>query len=293
VVLLSKMVKPLKRKRWNYRAMGKVAIVVGIVIFGMVYHHPAIHVAGLYVQDVGYYTHNNSTKMEFHNLSAMAKMAFIAIPFYYIVPVIGYYVVVTRMHRKKLILNGSRDGVVMLGINDYRFKGHIYDLISISKGCRHFDWGMFPKLYSNSLYDGKTTLYYKITWLQSPLEWNRVMANDSKQVRVGLYTVWVEGKYQVLVPHQINPILSYVLMSNENPYETKDPDLDKLKIMHRDTLKRIKQNNLEMLEGNPSIAGDMVRSGLFNVPSGTKKEFMDLLTDEEREKYIRESKGTG
>ncbi len=276
----------------NWRALGKVLIIVGIILFGISAHHPAIRFGGLWLDDVQYYTHNNSTKSEFHNLSFQAKMALIVVPFYYILPIFSWYMVVTRAHRKKLIVNGLYEGVIMCGYGDARFKGHLYDLACIVYNrFRHITWDDFPTLISKDLYHGKIIIYYRQSILQSPIAWTRLMVATPSQIRFGIYSVFVTGRYQILCPHPSNMVLGFMLITDTSPYLTTIPDINTLKMTHRDTLKRIKQNNLEMLEGNPNIAGDMVKSSLFAVPGGVKKDFLDLLTDEEREEYIRASKG--
>jgi len=66
--------------------------------------------------------------------------------------------------------------------------------------------------------------------------------------------------------------------------------MDTLKIYHKNTIKRIQRDNIEILQSNPDVAGPMIQASLMVIPPGVKRDFLDLLSDEERESYLRESR---
>lgn len=272
---------------YNYRAMVKVAIVATLLTWGITQHWPAIDIAARWSEDAAYYMHNNSTKMEFHNLTPQAKMAFLVIPLGYIVPIMAYYLLSTRSHRKKLFLNGWTEGTVMW-VYGMRTDSHIYDLLCVFRGFRNIAWDEIKLPVSGDHYKGKIIIYYKLSWLENPMAWHRIAVANPSQVRVGLYKVWVEGVFNRLYKPSLDPTVDYTEYFDEQPFDYFKPDLDLFNKYHKASLNRVRADNIEMMQSNPEIIGGMIESSLFVVPGQTKAEFLELLPKEVQEKYIRE-----
>ncbi len=288
---LKNLVKKLHNS--NLRSIFKIVIVVAVVS-GLFYAgNPVSHYMGEWTHDLAWYGNNNTSVGGYStwvNLSTPTKIVFILFPGVFIVPLLAWYAFVTRTHRKRLVLNGYPEGTVMWTYNIEPNNSHLYDIICALKGFDRVDWDNIHLPISMGFYDGLKVIYYKTSTMESPLEWHRLVIDDEKQIRITPYNIYVDGKYTEIIKHPDNLILSYIHVHAENDYVRADPDMDTLKIYHKNTIKRIQRDNIEILQSNPDIAGEMIKSSLMVIPPGVKKDFLDLLTDQEREDYIRESR---
>ena len=277
----------------NLRSICKVAIIV-IVVTGLFYvGNPGMYYMGEWTHDVEWYGNNNTTVGGNHvwmNMSTASKISFILFPGIFIIPLLAWFALVTRTHRKQLILNGYPEGIVMWTYGIDPHNSHLYDAICALKGFNHILWKDISLPISLGFYEDLKVIYYKTSFMEHPLEWHRLVIDSEKQIRITPYNVYVEGKYVEIEKHPDNLILSYIHVHDGNDYLRKDPDMNSLKIYHRDTIKRIQRDNIEVLQSNPDIAGDMIKSSMMVIPPGVKRDFLDLLTDQEREDYIRESR---
>ena len=275
---------------YNYRAIFKVIVILVVIGASFLFQHPGMHYMGEWIHDAEWYQNNNTTVGGYHvwlNLSTSAKISFLLFPGIFVVPALLWYAFVTRLHRKKLILNGYQEGVVMWTYGIDPHNSHIYDLCSALKGFKQIPWEDIHRPISAGFYDGLKVIYYKISSAEHPLEWHRMVIDNENQIRVTPYNIYVEGKYVELVKHPDYLILSYIRVHDNNEYLREEPDMDTMKIYHRDTIKRIQRDNIEVLQSNPDIAGEMIKSSMMVVPTGTKQDFLDLLTQKEREDYLR------
>jgi len=275
---------------YNYRAISKVIVILIVIGASFYLNHPGMGYMGEWIHDAEWYQVNNTTVGGYHvwvNLSTPAKISFLLFPGIFVVPMLLWYGFVTRLHRKKLILNGYPEGVVMWTYGIEPHNSHLYDLCSALRGFKQIPWEEIHLPISLGFYKGLKVIYYKISSTEHPLEWHRMVIENENQIRVTPYNIYVEGKYVDLVKHPDNLILSYIRVGNNNEYLREEPDMDTIKIYHRDTITRIQRDNIEVLQSNPDIAGGMITASMFVVPTGTKQDFMDLMTQKEREDYIR------
>ena len=282
------------RSTYNHRAMFKVCLIAVVITASFYLDHPAMYYAGEWTHDAQWYAFNNTTgNWTWANMSTIQKTTFILFPGVFLIPMMSWYAFVTRMHRRTLIRNGYPDGVVMWTYGITPHNSHIYDLYCVLRGFKKVPWEEFPMPISQEFYRGKMVIFYRTSILESPLEWHKLVIDTPNQMTTTPYKMFIEGMYSQLIKHPINPMLSYVFVHNQNGYVAEDPDVKRLSIYHRDTLRRIQRDNISMLESNPDIAGHMVKSSMMTLPPSLKGNFLDLLSDEEREEYLRKAhKGT-
>lgn len=104
-----------------------------------------------------------------------------------------------------------------------------------------------------------------------------------------MLSLWVQGKYQRLVRHPLISLLHHQVYYNGVEYETENLDMEKFESHHKMTIMRIQDDDINLLQANPSIGGPMVKDSLFVVSSEQKQMDIDLMPDEVRERYLREA----
>jgi len=274
----------------NLKALSKlILVIVGIwlVFFTVIPYFDMTYseVGKTWVSKVIEYS-NNST--EYILMTPEQKVVFLSLPIYYILPASAFYFLVRKRHRKNLVINGQVEGKVIFIYGLRKGRGHLYDLVSMLRGFRHVDWRDFPRPFSQNLYDGKVMIYYSTGFLENPVNLKRVSVVDPRQIRMGFYTMWIEGKYSILRRPSNDPTHYYVEYFNELPYDREDYDMDTFKKYHKANLVQIQKDNTDMLQSNPEIVGKMLQASLFILPTSEKQEYLELLPKEAREKYLRE-----
>lgn len=269
----------------NNRAVMKMVIVVIILVVAVSLNFPLARIAKLWTEDVEYHMSNNTT---WNAMSSDQKMAWIFIPGYYIIGLLVYYGTAYRTHRKRLYINGLDEGTVMYLHGIDGVDSNYYDLACILYNrFRHMPWEHFPRPISGDFYrddKGKdeVVLYYKLDAFVAPWRWKRIVIDDPSALTIGIYSMWLEGQYETVHQHPFNPMLSYIRLSNETPYETLEPDYEMFENYHEEILDRIQRTNVINLQGNPTIMGPSVRNNIMVQTGDRLKEEWDLLTDDEK-----------
>jgi len=270
----------------NWRAVGKVSLIVTVLVLGFVFHHPVLVKWGEWIEDVHEFRHNNTT---WENRTAAAQRGYMLWPVMWFAIGCLWYGAVWKMRRKTLIVNGTRDGTVtwIYGHPEYR-KGHLYDIACVMHGFKAIPWTLVWRPVAGHYMANYVTIYYKMSALEGPLDWHR-LATNLDRIKIGWFRVWVTGASYRLVEHPLDARLNCLILEGTVPYETGDIDLLEFLALHRDTQKRIMEDNYRMAICEPGTARKMVHSSMMAVSSETRENYIDLLTEEELKKYLGEA----
>ena len=275
----------------NRRAIVKTAIVVAILVVAVALNFPLARVAKLWVEDVEYHMSNNTT---WNGMTSKQKTAWISIPGYYLIGLFAFYGTAYRTHRKRLYINGLDEGTVMYLHGIDGVDSNFYDLACvIFNRFRHIPWEHVPRPISGDFYQdahGREMLviYYKLDAFVAPWRWKRIVIDDPGTLRIGVYTIWLEGQFETVVQHPYNPMLSYIRLSNDTPYDTLEPDYEMFEKYHEEILDRVQRTNITNLQGNPTIMGPSVRNNIMIQTNDGLKEEWDLLSDGRKAEIIRD-----
>jgi len=283
--------KKVVRHSLNRTAIAKTSLIVGLVIFGSLIEFPAATIAVEWLKDLAYHLDNNTTWL---GMNSNQRIAWTIIPGYYLIGLLMLYWFLYKVKRKTLYINTMDEGTVMYihGIDEV--KGNIYDLACVLfNGFRNMDWEDIPKPISMDYYknpDGtdKIVIYYKMSAIVFPWKWKRLVIDDPDVLTMGVYSVWIYGKYDRSIPHPYNFTMDYRVLSNSIPYVTINPDHKQFEKYSREMLNRISITNNTLLQGNPSIVGQTVKNNLTILTKERISEELESLTDEEKVKlYLK------
>jgi hypothetical protein len=247
-----------------------------------------------YGQDVSGFMENNTT---WWNLSRSGRVFYVVFPFPWLVGAMVWREAVFRQHRKRLVINGGGEGMVMWVYGGPR-QGHIYDLWCILNGFKHMPWRSVPRPITGDYGADNArfvTIYYRQAMLWNPMSWLRMVV-PAENVRWGVRTLWVSGKYRTLVRHPANPVLNFDLLTDENPYETRGVDLKAFVRAHRATQDTIMKDNYRMTVSEPGVSKLLVRSSMMALPDDVRDSYINLMPEERlnqmlEEYYARERQG--
>lgn len=272
----------------NWRAVLKFSVLIVWLIVPGLMGKPLFpfNYAIEYVDDVTDFMANNST---WWGLSEQGRIFYVVFPIPWLVCAAAYYELVFRTRRKKLIINGQPEGVVMLVLGDPNHKeGHLYDLACALRGFRHIRASEFPRPLTGKDHPPNVTIYYR-TWLYtSPLSWPRI-STKPENITWGIHTMWLEGSYRHRVRHRRRPVLDYEVLGHEPPYRTEDLELDEFVKDHRGTQENIMKDNYRMTVSEPGTAKTLVRSSMMSIGGETKNEYLDQLPSEVRNQILLEA----
>lgn len=273
----------------NRNAVMKVAV-LGVVFISAwyVYGEPfgIAQVWYEYGQDVQGFMENNTT---WWNLSRSGRVFYVMFPFPWLIAAAVWHQAGFRQHRKRLLINGCDEGMVMWTYGGPR-QGHIYDLWCILHGFRHMPWRTIPRPMSRGMADHSArfvTIYYRQALIWNPMSWLRLVV-PRESVRFGVRTMWVVGRYRTLVRHPLNPILNFDLLTEENPYETRNVDLKAFIKSHRSTQDTIMKDNYRMTVSEPGVSKMLVRSSMMALPDDVKDSYINLMPEERLNKMLEE-----
>ncbi len=272
----------------NWRAVIKVVAVSCVIAGAALLDFPLMHKWGEWLEDVREFDGNN-TSMPWSNLTSKVRAIYILWPTIWFAGGLVWYAGVWRLHRKRLVLNGVTEGTVVFiyGLSSWR-RGHLYDLACIFHGFRHIEWRELPRPISGDFLRNAPMIYYRIGLFENPFELHRLIARPDL-IRIGYYRVWVTGRYYRLVAHPTDPRLHHLVLDDTPTYVRGEVEIKKFLAMHRDTQARILEDNYRMTIGEPGTARRMVQSSLMAISPDTRERYIDLLTDEEKAKYLGEA----
>lgn len=272
----------------NWRAIFKLTLLVVWLIVPAFLGKPLFpfNYAIDYVGDVTDFMANNTT---WWGLSEQGRIFYVVFPIPWIVCAAAYYELVFRTRRKKLIINGQREGVVMLVLGDPNHKnGHLYDLACMINGFKHIRMADFPRPITLNGHPPNVTIYYR-TWLYtSPLRWPKISTNIDNMTW-GFHTLWIDGHYRSRVRHRSRPVLDYEVLGNDQPYGRENLELDEFVKDHRGTQENIMKDNYRMTVSEPGTAKTLVRSSMMTIGNETKNEYLDQLPSDVRNKILLEA----
>ena len=263
---------------------------MGILGVATAVQFPIATVGVMWMDDLAYHLENNTTWL---NMSLKQQIAWEVIPLIIMIPPLSIFYGFYRVHRKRLIINGEEEGIVTYVHGLDVGNSNIYDGATIIYNrCRHIDRKQVPQPLSGDYYKGKIVIYYKTGFYCLPWRWKRICVQGPENLRVGMLSLWVSGRYERLVRHPLDSLLHHQVYYNDIEYECEGLDMEKFESHHKQTIMRIQDDDINLLQANPSIGGPMVKDSLFVVSSEQKQMDIDLMPDEIRDRYLREAYAT-
>lgn len=269
----------------NWRAVAKLIVLVAWLVVPGLFGHPffPLDYASQYVEDVGGFVQNNST---WWGLSEQGRVFYVVFPIPWFVGVAAWYEVIFRARRKKLIVNGQVEGVVMLVVGDANYKkGHLYDIACILNKFRHVPWKDFPRPITGRDHPPGVTIYYRRNFFASPLTYHKI-STTPRHITYGIHTLWVDGDYRARVRHYRRPVLDYEVLFDDNPYVLEALKMEEFARGHRHTQETIMKDNYRMTVSEPGTAKTLVRSSMMTISEDTKNEYLDMLEPDIRRDYM-------
>lgn len=263
-----------------------LAIVVGLLL-GLAFYtgNPIISYNAEWMETASYHMHNNSTWL---NMTSKQQTAFMLFPFLVNLPWFIPMSILGITHRKDLWINGKKEGKVMFvyGMDTWSF---LIDGYSILHGFKKVPWKDIPRPISLTRYDGMIIIYYKPRFLTLPWEWLRVRIDTEDQAILGVKSIFLKGKYHKMKMDKMIPTNTFMHLTDKIPFKVQEPNLETFQKYHKKTIKRIQKDNNEMIQSNPQVIGPMVQSSIMVVPTELKEEFLDLLPEDAKRKYLHDA----
>lgn len=272
----------------NKRAIMKVVLIVAWLTVPALLGAPLFpfNYAIEYVEDVTDFMANNTT---WWALSERGRLFYVVFPIPWLVCAAAWYELWFRTRRKRLIVNGQPEGVVMLVVGDPNNKsGHLYDIACGLNGFRHIRASDFPRPITRDDHPPNITIYYRASLFQSPLSWPKI-STKSENITYGFHNIWLEGSFRTRVRDGRRPVLDYELLFNVPPYLMEKLELDEFVKDHRGTQEDIMKNNYRMTVSEPGTAKTLVRSSMMTIGNETKNEYLDQLPSDVRNKILLEA----
>jgi len=276
-------------RSWNRRAILKAVILVAVLVIAIALQFPLARIMIMWTEDAQMHMTNNTT---WNGMDQRDRTAWAIIPGFYIIGALVGYWTYYRPHRKRLTVNHLEGGVVTYIHGIHAGDNWLYDMSCLLfNGGRHMPWGHVPRPISGDYYrdeDGRdlTVIYYR-TELCAPWRWKRLVV-DPSIVTVGVFTVWIKGRFDKVRRHEYNPVLNYRLVMDDTEYTTGAPDLGRFANHHEQMLDRIQRTNLDLLRSNPSIMGGSVKQNIMVHSSDRTMESFELLDGDEKARIIEE-----
>lgn len=281
--------QPNNRHGLNKSAIFKVVIVITILVVAALLNFPAATVAKLWTEDLEYHLSNNTT---WNGMNSKQKMAWLFIPGFYMIGLLVFYGTAYRTHRKRLFINGMEEGTVMYIHKCDEVNSNIYDLACIFfNKFKHMPWEHVPRPISRDYYKDINSgdwmvIYYKLDWFAAPWRWKRRVVDDPNNLVVGMYSVWLNGRYDETIAHPFNRMLNFNVLISDKPYKTEEPDIGKFEKKNEDIVDRVQRTNISLLQGNPSIMGQSVKNNIMVQTGDRISEELDLYNEEERKELL-------
>ena len=272
----------------NWRAVAKVVALVVWLTIPAFLGKPMfpLNYAIEYVDDVTDFMANNTT---WWALSEQGRIFYVMFPIPWLVCGAAWYEIWFRTRRKRLIVNGQPEGVVLLILGDpERKEGHLYDLACILNKFRHIRIADFPRPLTRDEHPPNITIYYRRSILTSPLSWPKI-STTTNHIVYGFHTVWLEGKYRVRVRDRRRPVLDYEVLFDTPPYNVENLDLNEFTKDHRSTQTTIMRDNYRMTVSEPGTAKTLVRSSMMTVADDTRNDYLDQLPSDVRNQILLEA----
>lgn len=237
-----------------------------------------------YVQDVQGFMENNTT---WWNLSRSGRVFYVVFPIPWFIGAAVWYEGWFRKRRKRLIVNGQPEGVVMLVVGDPNYKdGHLYDLACVLNGFKHIKWSEFPRPILGNLAPPGVTIYYRSALFWNPITYAKISTRP-ENITYGYRTIWLEGKYRMRMRHKRRPVLDFeVIYDGEPPYKTVEMTRDEFVMAHRNTQETILKDNYRMTIAEPGVAKLLSRSSMMVISEDTRNEYIDQLPTEVQRRYL-------
>jgi len=237
-----------------------------------------------YVHDVQGFMENNTT---WWNLTESGRWFYVLFPFPWLIGAVVWREIGFRSHRKRLVVNGGNEGMVMW-VYGGRRQGHIYDLWCALHLFRHMPWSSVPRPLSRDYVSTRfATIYYRQSLFWNPMSWLRLVV-PPENITYGARTIWVRGKYRTLVRHPDNPALFFDLLTDENPYRMKGVDFKVFVKAHRATQDTIMKDNYRMTVSEPGVSKLLVRSSMMALPDDVRESYINLIPEDRLEKMLEE-----
>ena len=239
-----------------------------------------------YVDDVTDFMANNTT---WWALSEQGRIFYIVFPIPWLICAAAWYELWFRTRRKRLIINGQPEGVVMLVLGDPNNKaGHLYDIACGFNGFRHLRAQDFPRPITQHEHPPNITIYYRTSVFTNPLSWPKI-STMHVNVTYGFHTLWLDGNYRTRVRARSRPVLDYELLSDDPPYKVQALELGEFVKDHRGTQENIMKDNYRMTVSEPGTAKTLVRSSMMTIGNETKNDYLDQLPSDVRNRILLEA----
>jgi len=256
--------------------------------------YPQIWLAKEWTSDVVTFMNNSTIWDEFQPAT---RSMYIVIPLFYSSLLIVYFLLIRKIRRKTLYVNGVKFGTVMW-IHGYR-RGHIYDLACLlfNRG-RHFDKiSDFPRLISGDFMKDCMVIYYRPFFFHHPIDWFRLIVDEcviytyGVQVIVPLNDASPINVYSHRVTDPLRPQIVNSDLRHSSKLKSENMDLKQLTESHVATQEQMIRNTWRMGRAEPGTALSILAKASYSIPDRTLKRFWDKLPERDQDLVKEEWKG--
>lgn len=284
----------------NKMAILKVTILV-IVVLGMGHmndftplpDYPQLWLIKTWTVDVMSYINDPTVWNEYQ---PMTRILYMVIPVFYLGIFFLWFVLIRRLRRKTLYVNGVRFGIVMF-IHGYR-RGHIYDLACLMNGGRHFkDVCDFPRPISGDFMKKSMIVYYRPFLIHNPAEWFRMIVDEcviynwGVQVVVPLNDSKPINVYSTRITDPLRPMIVYSDLRNDSMLRHELMDMNLLTENHIATQEQMIRNTWRMGRAEPGTALSILAKASYSIPDRTLSRFWEKLPKSDQEAIEGDWKG--
>jgi hypothetical protein len=252
--------------------MVKFIAVVGVLCGSYALGYPIFHWWVEWFEDVNRFLNDPIWAASY---STSAKVFYGLFPMVFAVPVLLWYGIVFRQHRKTYYACGWPQGTVMWVFNKPgTARGHIYDLFSALHGFKEIPWEDVRRPFTGTFFDGKTVIYWRSSIWQGPFSWNKdIVTNPGKNFRESLTTVFAVADRRVMRRHRFNPKCDYNLLTDDDLYLKQDKDLAVAMEREKSLNYQITEDVQRLARANPDVANNMAHRDI-PIPRTTREKLI-------------------
>jgi len=265
--------------------MAKAAVVAVVALAVWWFEFPLLHWWREWLQDVYRFSVDPAFAASY---STSAKAFYAVYPLVFIVAGLLWYAIVWSQHRKTYYACGWAQGTVMWVFNKPgEARGHIYDLWSALNGFRVIPWEDIPRPFTGHFFDGKTVIYWRSSFWQSPFSWNKdYIPHPERDFRETMLTVYAVTDRRYNFRHRFNPKCDFNYLTGRDLLDRADKSLTTSIEREKSLNYQITEDVQRLARANPDVANDMAHRDI-PIPRKTREK---LIAAKEAKRHGEERK---
>lgn len=284
----------------NVRAILKITFLVVFLVstshmndFSPIPDYPQLWLAKQWTVDMMEFSDNSTI---WNELGDNSKMLYMIIPAFYLGIFLLWFLLIRRIRRKILYVNGVKFGTV-LWIHGYR-RGHIYDMacLMFNHGLHFKDIGDFPRPISGDYMKDHMVIYYRPFFIHHPLDLFRMIVDECVIYNYGVQVLVpvVDGKpinvYSVRITDPLRPHIVNSDLRNKSLLRNEEMDLETLTEEHVGTQEQMIRNTWRMGRAEPGTALSILAKASYSIPDRTLRRFWEKLPKTDQDLIMEEWK---